>query len=150
MKLHSIPYPTGYDGAHGGDRHYEIRQTRERVFDLMNEKAGITNLGVVVDGKDRLNKLAGLMAQFLDFKPDAGKPDTERMVMDVFLESGFIRRGKRNYQWVSAAQDGERVVAMIWPRPLFDMGVQYYASSEKFIDRVEMVLKMNHDVLIDE
>lgn len=148
--LRAIPYPTGYDGAGQDGKFYEIRTTREKVFAYMNEKAGITNLGHFTGDTQRLNKLAGLMARFLDFQPDAGKPDSERMVMDVSLESGFIRRGKRNYQWVSAAQDGERLVAMIWPRPLFDMGVQFYASSEKFADRVEMVLKMNHDILVDE
>lgn len=98
----------------------------------------IEDLYEIRDPLKQIHELATELSATLDER-------VEMRVLGQVVRLKNVSAGRFNYMWLTVSQGNERFVAVVWPRGLFDDGVKFYATSESFIDRVRMTLKLGKD-----
>lgn len=113
-------------------------EARERRREKMMHVAELHDLQEFLDDDDQLNLLCGRISHRM-----SGAVQMKMLGQTVRTKSIFA--GRSNYLWMTITQNDERMVAFIWPRPMFSEGVRFYATSKAFIDRVRMTFAITSE-----
>ena len=119
-----------------------IDEIREKRRETMIEVAGLRGLREFLDNNNELNLMCGQISARMD-----GAVEMKMLGQTVRTKSVFA--GRSNYLWMTITQGEERMVAFVWPRPMFTEGVRFYATSEAFINRVRMTAAITSDEELD-